>query len=160
MESANPRDSINGEPGVLYNMGYPPETYLKLKSREISFPHNLFSSNPIVLKFSTEHGSNTAVLCAKFQKFRQLKMLLWTNEISRDLNLRCVSHWYPILHSPPGVWYRVFCLSTKTPYVQNVQCRKIPNHFILSTNAKLHNMLKISNCGLGIPSDLAVEMWL
>ena len=54
-------------PGVACNIGYPSETYLKLKSHEISFAHNLFISNPIVLKFCTEHGSDTAMLSAKFQ---------------------------------------------------------------------------------------------
>ena len=29
--------------GVLCNKGYPPETHLKLKCREIAFAHNLFS---------------------------------------------------------------------------------------------------------------------
>ena len=48
-------------------MGYPPETHFKLKSREVSFAHNLFRKWPIVLKFCTEHGSDTAVLCATFQ---------------------------------------------------------------------------------------------
>ena len=39
----------------------------KLKSHEISFAHNSCFSWPIPLKFCTEHGSITAVLCAKFQ---------------------------------------------------------------------------------------------
>ena len=38
-----------------------------LKSHEILFAHNLFISYLIALKFCTEHGSDTAVLCAKFQ---------------------------------------------------------------------------------------------
>ena len=37
------------------------------KSREISYDHNLFLSYSFVLKFCREHGSITAVLCAKFQ---------------------------------------------------------------------------------------------
>ena len=53
--------------GVLCNMGYPSETHLKPKSREISFAHNLLCGYPIVITFCTEHGSDTAVLCAKFQ---------------------------------------------------------------------------------------------
>ena len=43
------------------------ETHLKLKSREISFTHNSFRGYGIISKFRTEHGSDTAVLCAKFQ---------------------------------------------------------------------------------------------
>ena len=46
---------------VLCNIGYPSETHLKLKSREISFAHSLFIRYPIALEFCT------AVLCAKFQ---------------------------------------------------------------------------------------------
>ena len=34
---------------------------------QISFVHNIRLNNPIVLKFCTEHGSITVVLCAKFQ---------------------------------------------------------------------------------------------
>ena len=41
--------------------------HLKLKSREILFAHNSLLSWQIVLKFCTEHGSNTAVLCANFE---------------------------------------------------------------------------------------------
>ena len=49
------------------NIGYPSEAHLKLKSREISFIHNINLSCLIILKFYTEHGSITAVLCAKCQ---------------------------------------------------------------------------------------------
>ena len=52
---------------LLFNKGYPSEAHLKPKSLDIWFYHNLFINYPIVSKFSTEHGSNTAVLCAKFQ---------------------------------------------------------------------------------------------
>ena len=47
-------------------MGYPPETYLKLKSREMSFVQNICLSRPIVLKIYTGHDSDTAMLFAKF----------------------------------------------------------------------------------------------
>ena len=46
---------------------YPPETHLKLKYREISFVHNIFSNCLIVLKFYTWHGSDIAVFCIKYQ---------------------------------------------------------------------------------------------
>ena len=49
------------------NIKYASETNLALKSHEISFAHNLFLSCQIVLKLCTEHGSDTAVLCAKYQ---------------------------------------------------------------------------------------------
>ena len=51
---------------VLCNVRYPSETHLKFKSREFAFFHNILV-NTLVLKFYTEHGSITAVLCAKFQ---------------------------------------------------------------------------------------------
>ena len=47
-------------------IGYPSETHLKPKSREISLAHDLFLSYAIVLKFFTEHGSGAAVFCATF----------------------------------------------------------------------------------------------
>ena len=53
---------------ALCNMGHPCQTHLKHESREISFAHKISLFSPIVLKFCTEHGSDTAVLCAKFQK--------------------------------------------------------------------------------------------
>ena len=53
--------------GALCKMGYPSETHLTLKSREISFVHNIRFSCPIVLKFCTEYGSITDVFRAKFQ---------------------------------------------------------------------------------------------
>ena len=54
-------------PGVLCNVGYLSETHLKLKSHEILFAHNLLLRYAIVLKFGTEHSSDTAVFCTKFQ---------------------------------------------------------------------------------------------
>ena len=53
--------------GACCNVRYAPETHLKIKSREISFNHNLLLIWQIVSKFCTEHGSVTAVFCAKFQ---------------------------------------------------------------------------------------------
>ena len=54
-------------PRGLCNIGYPSETHLKPISHKISCAHNVFSGCLIVLKFYTEHGSDTAVLWAKFQ---------------------------------------------------------------------------------------------
>ena len=44
-----------------------PKSIPKLKSREVSFLLSFLRNCRIVLKFCTEHGSITAVLCAKFQ---------------------------------------------------------------------------------------------
>ena len=54
-------------PDTMCNIRYPSEIHLKLKSREISFAHNSCFSWPIDLRFCTEHGSITTVLCAKLQ---------------------------------------------------------------------------------------------
>ena len=48
---------------AVYNMGFPSERHLKLKSREVPFAHN---SCWIVLKFCSEYGSDTEVLNAKW----------------------------------------------------------------------------------------------
>ena len=53
--------------GAVQYIGYPSKTQLKPISRKISFAHHLFLSYLIALKFCTEHGSFTAVLCPKFQ---------------------------------------------------------------------------------------------
>ena len=47
--------------------GYPSQTHHELKFHKNSTSYNLFLSRPIILNFCTEHGSDTAVLCAKFQ---------------------------------------------------------------------------------------------
>ena len=52
------------------NNGTLSETPPKLQSRKTSFVNNICFSCPSILKFCTEHGSVTAVLCAKFQNDR------------------------------------------------------------------------------------------
>ena len=52
---------------VFYNVGYAFETYPILKFHENYFAHNLLHCRSIILKFRTERGSDTAMLCAKFQ---------------------------------------------------------------------------------------------
>ena len=42
-------------------------THIKLKLFDIVFIHNIHFSCPIILKYCTEHGSDTAVLYAIFQ---------------------------------------------------------------------------------------------
>ena len=42
-------------------------THMGLKFQEISFVHNIHFSCQIILKICTEDGSDTAVLCTKFQ---------------------------------------------------------------------------------------------
>ena len=62
------------------NMGYTSETHFKLKSREISFVHNTRFNCPIILKLCTEHGSDTAVLCAIFQNDWKLDMAVMNEQ--------------------------------------------------------------------------------
>ena len=40
----------------------------------MTFDHNLFLISQIILKFHTEHGSITAVLCVKFQNDLAMEM--------------------------------------------------------------------------------------
>ena len=59
------------------NIGYPSENNLNIKPPTISFAHKLSLSLKIVLKFCTEHGSDTAVLCAKLQNDAASEMDDW-----------------------------------------------------------------------------------
>ena len=57
---------------VIFSLGLlpkriSPEIHLKLKSCQISFVYYIHSICPIVLMFCTEHSSDAAVLCAKYQ---------------------------------------------------------------------------------------------
>ena len=120
-------DAISLDSGALCNKAYPSEIHLKLKSREISFPLNSCFSWPIALKFCTEQGNITG----------QLKQMLWTNDISRDLRLRWVSDGYPILHSAPGVLLHVPSITTD----QRVQALVM---FMLFHGYDMGNFLLIS----------------
>ena len=54
------------EPGaVQYRVSI--RTRLQLKCCEISFVHNIHCCCKVALKFCTEHGNITALICAKFQ---------------------------------------------------------------------------------------------
>ena len=75
---------------------YPSETHLKLKSREMSFVHNIRVSSPIDLKVSL------SCPVQNLKTIRQLHNKLWTNGNPQDLSLRYVSGGYPILHKTPG----------------------------------------------------------
>ena len=57
----------NHKSGGWHNGGDLLETHRELKYHQILLAHNLFFSCPIILKFWTEHGSDTAMLCTKFQ---------------------------------------------------------------------------------------------
>ena len=84
--------------GALCNTGYPSKIHIKRKSHKISFAHNVFLSCPVVLKFCTEHGSITVQI---FKTIGEIKWMLWTNEISRDLIFRQVSDGYQLYCTRP-----------------------------------------------------------
>ena len=66
---------LSATPLGLVTIEYiPSKTDLQLKLYEIAFVHNLLLSCQMVLKFCTEHGSITAVLCAKFQNHLAIEM--------------------------------------------------------------------------------------
>ena len=69
-------------------------------------------------------AQNTAVSlpCSvqNFKMIRQLKQMLWANEISRDLSLRLISEGYPILHSTRDRVPLAYCR-----FVQNTHNRHL-----------------------------------
>ena len=68
-------------------------------STQILLVHYLFLSYPLVLKFCTAHDTVRRALC-KISK--RLKKMSWTNQISCDLSLRCISDGYPIMDRASG----------------------------------------------------------
>ena len=71
----------------------------KLKSREISFVYNTYSSCEMVLKFCTKHGS---VIVHNFKTIWHLGNDLWAGETSRNLSLRWISVGCSIFREPLG----------------------------------------------------------
>ena len=69
---------LSSTTGVDNNTLNPSQIYLIMKSYSVSSSHNIDFSWQILLKFCTEQGSMTAVLCAKFQKDA------WTKKVVMD----------------------------------------------------------------------------
>ena len=86
-------------------IGYPSETNLKIKSHEVSFVHTICVSSPIFWKIRTEHGSITAVLCAKFHNDWTRE---WNSMDKRDftrLGFQMSFGWLSHIAQPHGrVW--------------------------------------------------------
>ena len=84
------------------NTGYPSETRLKLKSREISFAHNVLISCQIALKICTGHGSITAVLCVNFQND-----LITETDVMDERDFTRFEFWtdVPYCNSPVHIYY-------------------------------------------------------
>ena len=83
------------------------EICVQLKSCNNLFFHNLFSNHPMILKFCTEHGSLTAVLCANFEnhwtigngyKLKNQDLIL--RQISRIVMTFWILPWPPTLRHP------------------------------------------------------------
>ena len=85
------------ESGGCCNIWLPSEMHLKLKYHDIPFVQNVYFSCQIVL--------TAVILSCSVQNFKivwQPLNQLFTNEISRDLSLRCVSNGYTLLQQSPG----------------------------------------------------------
>ena len=61
----SPQEALRGLARCVWMVAS--ETGLKLKFGKMLFRHNIPMCCPIILKLCTEHGSITAMLCAKFQ---------------------------------------------------------------------------------------------
>ena len=92
---------------LLYYRIYPPKTHFKIKSHKILLVHNIHFSCQIILTFCTEHGSVTAMLCAKFQNDLTTEKYIMCKKNSQNLRSRC-----SILQStsddpgaPTAVWW-------------------------------------------------------
>ena len=88
--------------------GIPPSKInRKLKSHETLFACNLSHRCPIILKFCTEHGSGTAMLCAKFQNDRATEMYvvdewdLLTFEFGWDILYWTRTPWTAVIYNGP-----------------------------------------------------------
>ena len=81
----------------LCNIRHPPQTNLKLKSRDI-----IFCTECIAKLSNRSENLQRARQCPAqiFKRIWQLKWMLWTKQILRNLSLSRVWDGYPKLHSP------------------------------------------------------------
>ena len=76
--------------------------HLKLRYWENSLANNSLLCCQVIVKLCAEHGSDTAVLCAKFEN----ELTTYQDVMSRrDLSLRCVLDGYHILQQSPDLQY-------------------------------------------------------
>ena len=67
------------------------------------YVHELFLSNMIILQFHTEHGNDTAMLCAKFQNDQVTKTDVMEEGFHKMQVLRWVSDpWIPFIVTVPS----------------------------------------------------------
>ena len=78
------------------------KTHLKLKFCKISLVHNIHFGCSVFLKLCTEHGSDTAVLCAKFQNDWINLIWVMASKFLADVTLKWFFEGYLILQLTPG----------------------------------------------------------
>ena len=70
----------------------------KLKSHKNMYIFKVFASNPVILKFCTEHGSLTAMLCAKSQNHWTADIDVINKQDFMRFDSRNIFRWvYPIM---------------------------------------------------------------
>ena len=88
-------------------------THAKLKSIEISFVQNTHFSSQIILNICTEHGSDTAVLCAKFRNLDPYDIIIFYIRVARIFaRFVLIAHtlfakWFPYCWKS-GAWISVY----------------------------------------------------
>ena len=87
---------------LCYNVTFSSSNLL-WKCCKISFTQNLFLSYPIVLKFSSDHGSDTAMYNDWFKMIGQLRWTLWANEFSWNLIIYAFLILQHLCHLP-SIW--------------------------------------------------------
>ena len=75
--------------GVYARWGYR-LSLLNSSETQVSFAHNIHFSCQITLKFCTEHGSITAMLCAKFKNDWMTELWVWSDILYCSSPLECV----------------------------------------------------------------------
>ena len=83
------------------HMENPAELLVPLKSRKVSFVHNFILDCRIVLKFYTEHGCDTAVLCVKFYNDWTFYANVTDEQVITRFEWKKYVGWVSYIASPP-----------------------------------------------------------
>ena len=119
---------------------YLSETHLIPKSVEIWFAHSLFLNYLIILKFCTEHGSFTALLCAKFQNDLTTEMDVMDERDFARFEFKMSFGWISYIahiseyHCNGGAVYniRIKSLAPIKFYITNFQANLVINGWSIS----------------------------
>ena len=95
-----------------------------IKSREVAFSHKLCGNCPIVLTFCTEHGSDTAMLCAKFQNNWTIKQMLWMHRVFARFESKMSVGQISYISQPLAS-----CLNLQLEAVNSLRPRQNGHHF-------------------------------